>query len=283
MREKVISQLEYEFEKEKFIFFSKYHECQNEFTEDDLIAVDDIKEMLDRMENTINEVDNLYNFMLFKREFNDEAFRYIHDDGLRIYNKYKRFISNCRGMLSYNEKEFFKGNCDLNELLSWIIYSVMREFKNIELELYNSLHIDIDYIIAGFNSCITNYNGVLFCGDERNKIVNEIAGKIKGKYIHEIALEEEQDELNLNLLNQLIEDVGPYQSFKIIVVIKNVDIAIFDDIKLRSSLLTFLSNIYESKNVQLFLTALDPSSIELIKELARINYLVYDNNCSRLN
>jgi hypothetical protein len=128
-----------------------------------------------------------------------------------------------------------------------------------------------------------NYNGVLFCGDERNKTVNEIASKIKGKYIHEIALEEEQDELNLNLLNQLIEDVGPYQSFKIIVVIKNVDIAIFDDIKLRSSLLTFLSNVYENKNVQLFLTAEEPSSVELIKELARINYLVYDNNCSRLN
>ena len=234
MREKVISQLEYEFEKEKFIFFSKYHDSQTEFTEVDLIAIDDIKEMLDRMENTINEADKIYNLMHFDSKFNEEAFLYIHDEGLRIYNKYERFISNCRMMLSYNEKEFFEGNCDLNEFLSWIIYSVMSEFKNIELELYNSLHIDIDYIIADFNSRIIKNNGVLFCGYERNKIVNEIAGKIKGKYIHEIVLGEEQDELNLNLLNQLIEDVGPYQSFKIIVIIKNVDIAIFDDIKLRS-------------------------------------------------
>lgn len=280
MKENAINKLEYNFEKEKAWFLEKYFICKKKYNKADLVMVDEIKEMLNRMEKTLNEVNNQYNLLFFDMEA-DEDYDYLSDGGVWVYNKNKNFISNCNNMLNYAENEYLEGRFSVNNYLSWVIDMVALQFRFNDLEIMDGLEVDINYLISDANSYSFSNRGVVFTGDNRNEKVNQIAEKTNISTIYEIILKKDDHEENYDVIDFLIKNIASYDTLETIVIIKNIDIAIYN-LNLRTQLLTFLSNMFDNHYVILYCTTENPNDIDDIKKLAKIKFCMSGNTCYKI-
>ena len=186
-------------------------------------------------------------------------------------------------MIAFREEELSLGNLDINSFLFWVVRDIVNEFKYIETNIYNVLEIDINYMIDDLNNYYTRYRSAIFFGDNCNKKVNEVVEKIEGQSIYEVEMKEGKDKENLRLLKDLINEDWHYYAQNDIVIIKNADVAFYDDLDTRTALLTFFSEIYEKGHVTLLLTSEDLNYLDDVKSLAGVRFTVGGDRCFKIS